>query len=132
MAEATRNGSSGNYVKIRHNSSFETYYLHLSRFGRGVRAGARVQQGQVIGYVGSTGLSTGPHLDYRIKANGTFVNPRTIALPSREPVPTAEMGAFEKIKITYLAGLTDEKAANETVAFGKPVFTKPSRSERPF
>ena len=132
VAEATRNGSSGNYVKIRHNSRFETYYLHLSRFGRGVRAGARVQQGQVIGYVGATGLATGPHLDYRIKANGTFVNPRTIALPSREPVPTTEMAAFEKVKLTYLAGLLDEKAANETVAFGKPIYTKPPRQARLF
>jgi murein DD-endopeptidase MepM/ murein hydrolase activator NlpD len=132
VAEATRNGSSGNYVKIRHNSRLETYYLHLSRFGKGVRTGARVQQGQVIGYVGMTGLATGPHLDYRIKISGTLVNPRTIELPSREPVPTSEMAAFETMRTTYLAGLLDETATNETVAFGKPVFTKPSRSERLF
>jgi murein DD-endopeptidase MepM/ murein hydrolase activator NlpD len=132
VAEATRNSSSGNYVKIRHNSRLETYYLHLSRFGKGVRAGARVQQGQIIGYVGATGLATGPHLDYRIKINGTFVNPRTIELPSREPVPPTEMAAFEKMKTTYLAGLADEKAMNETVAFGKPILTKPPRPERLF
>jgi murein DD-endopeptidase MepM/ murein hydrolase activator NlpD len=132
VSEATRNGASGNYVKIRHNSRLETYYLHLSRFGKGVRSGARVEQGQVIGYVGATGLATGPHLDYRIKINGTFVNPRTIELPSREPVPPAELAEFEKMKVTYLAGLLDETAANETVAFGKPIYTKPRRSERLF
>jgi murein DD-endopeptidase MepM/ murein hydrolase activator NlpD len=132
VAEATRNGASGNYVKIRHNSRLETYYLHLSRFGKGVRGGAHVSQGQVIGYVGMTGLATGPHLDYRIKVSGTFVNPRTIELPSREPVPAAEMVAFENTKTTYLAGLLDETAVNETVAFGKPVFAKRPRSERLF
>ena len=132
VAEATRNGSSGNYVRIRHNNRYETYYLHLSRFGRGVRSGARVSQGQVIGYVGSTGLSTGPHLDYRIRVAGTFVNPRSIALPSMDPVPASEMASFENVMTTYLAGLLDERAANETIAFGKPVYTKPPRSERLF
>ena len=132
VVEATRNGASGNYVKLRHNNRYETYYLHLSRFGRGVRSGAHVSQGQVIGYVGATGLATGPHLDYRIRVNGTFINPRTIALPSRDPVPTSEMAAFEQLKITYLAGLLDARAANETIAFGKPVYNKQPRQARLF
>ncbi|MCQ2118711.1 MAG: peptidoglycan DD-metalloendopeptidase family protein [Bacteroidales bacterium] len=68
-------GGGGNTVKIRHNSSYETAYLHLSRYGKGIKAGTRVRQGQVIGYVGSTGMSTGPHLDFRVWKNGTPVNP---------------------------------------------------------
>jgi murein DD-endopeptidase MepM/ murein hydrolase activator NlpD len=129
---ATREGASGNYVRIRHNSVYETYYLHLSRFGKGIRAGARVGQGQVIGYVGMTGMATGPHLDYRIKVHGTFVNPRTIELPSKEPVPAPEMASFEKTAVLYLAGLLDERAINETVAFGKPIYSKPPPPERMF
>lgn len=125
VVEAARDGANGNYVKIRHNSRYETYYLHLSRFGKAVRRGARVSQGQVIGYVGATGLATGPHLDYRIKVNGTFVNPRTIALPSKEPVPALEMAAFESVKISSLAGLLSVHAENTTVAVGKPLYLTP-------
>ncbi len=132
VAEATRNGSNGNYVKIRHNSRYETLYLHLSRFGKGIRKGVRVSQGQVIGYVGATGLATGPHLDYRIKVAGSFVNPRTIELPSKEPVPASEMGSFEKQKNSCLAGLLDTRAENETVAVGAPFTIRPSRMERSF
>jgi murein DD-endopeptidase MepM/ murein hydrolase activator NlpD len=132
VAEATRQAGNGNYIKIRHNSRYETYYLHLSRFGKGVRAGARVSQGQVIGYVGSTGVSTGPHLDYRIKTNGAFVNPRTIQLPSKEPVPPAEMGSFDKLKNACLVGLLDARIQNETVCLGKSAPFKPNRAERLF
>lgn len=132
VASATRDASSGNYVRIRHNSQYETYYLHLSRFGAGIRNGARVSQGQVIGYVGATGLATGPHLDYRIKVAGSFVNPRTIELPSKEPVPAAEMALFETQKNACLAGLLETPVENETVAVGSPVTVRPSRIERTF
>jgi len=88
----------GNYVKIRHNSNYITYYLHLSRFAAGIKAGAKVKQGQVIGYVGSTGYATGPHLDYRVKKNGRFVNPRTIKLPPAKPVSEADMARFCKLQ----------------------------------
>ncbi len=131
VAEAGRNGASGNLVRIRHNSRYETYYLHLSRFGKGVHRGARVSQGQVIGYVGATGLASGPHLDYRIKVNGAFVNPRTIDLPSKEPVPAVEMAAFDKVKISHLAGLLGVNSDNVTVAVGKPIYVRP-RAERAF
>ena len=92
---ASAKGGNGKYVHIRHaNKSLETYYLHLSRFGKGVKTGARVQQGQVIGYVGATGYATGPHLDYRIKMNGKFVNPRTIKAPAAEPLSGARQARF--------------------------------------
>ncbi|MFO7867093.1 MAG: M23 family metallopeptidase, partial [Candidatus Aminicenantes bacterium] len=68
-------GGNGNYVHIRHKNAYETMYLHLSRFTRGIRKGSRVAGGQVIGYVGATGTATGPHLDYRLKHHGNFVNP---------------------------------------------------------
>jgi hypothetical protein len=83
-------------VRIRHASGFETYYLHLSAFGKGIRAGAHVTQGQLIGRVGATGAATGPHLDYRLKKNGVFVNPLTEhrKLPPGEPIPSTALAAF--------------------------------------
>lgn len=87
VVEASARGGNGRYIHLRHaNRGLETYYLHLSRFAKGVRSGVKVQQGQVIGYVGATGYATGPHLDYRIKLNGKFVNPRTIKAPASEPL----------------------------------------------
>lgn len=96
VVSAARSGGSGNMVRLRHTNGYETYYLHLSRFAAGIQAGARVVQGQTIGYVGSTGLSTGPHLDYRIRKNGTFVNPLVEIrnLPPGDPVPEEHLAAF--------------------------------------
>ena len=76
----------GNFVKIKHNSVYSTTYMHLSRFGRGIKGGVYVKQGDVIGYVGSTGLSTGPHLDFRFYRNGSPVNPLTVEAPPVEPI----------------------------------------------
>ncbi len=96
VVSAGMSGGSGNMVRLRHKNGYETYYLHLSRFGKGVRRGARVAQGQVIGYVGATGLATGPHLDYRIRKNGTFVNPlvEIRTMPPGEPIPDGHLAAF--------------------------------------
>ena len=102
---ASRTRANGNYVKIRHNNSFISYYLHLSRFGKGIRNGVRVEQGQVIGYVGATGYATGPHLDYRVKKNGRFVNPRKLKLPPAEPVREANMTAFAARRDSLIASL---------------------------
>jgi len=81
-----RKGGAGNMVSVRHANGFETSYLHLSRYGSGIRRGVRVSQGQVVGFVGSTGWSTGPHLDYRVKLNGRWVNPLTISSPPAPPL----------------------------------------------
>ena len=91
-------GGGGNQVRIRHASGYESYYLHLSRFGKGVRAGTRIGQGEVIGYVGATGTATGPHLDYRLRRNGVFVNPRVEhgKLPPGEPIPATQLTAFRQ------------------------------------
>ena len=78
----TFNRGHGNYVKIRHNGSYETLYAHMSRFAKGVNVGTNVRQGQTIGYVGSTGYSTGPHLHYEIIKDGVHVNPMTVKLPA--------------------------------------------------
>ena len=89
-------GGGGRTVRIRHASGFESYYLHLSSFARGIRSGARVEQGQVIGRVGASGTATGPHLDYRLRKNGIFVNPLAEhrKLPPGEPIPAAHVASF--------------------------------------
>ena len=94
---AGRKGYNGNYVKVRHNATYTTGYLHLSRIADGVRPGAKVKQGETIGYVGSTGLSTGPHLDYRFWKNGKAVDPYSIDLPPARPVNPQNQEAYEEI-----------------------------------
>lgn len=88
-------GAGGNTVRIRHNSVYSTAYLHLSRYAKGLKAGQRVRQGEVIGYVGSTGRSTGPHLDFRVWKNGTPINPLKMDSPPAEPIKEANRAAFE-------------------------------------
>ena len=113
-----RSGGSGNMVRLRHTNGYETYYLHLSRFARGVSRGARVFQGQEIGYVGSTGLSTGPHLDYRMRKNGVFVNPllEHRNLPPGDPVPGEHLEAFHAVRDAALARLGAAPAAASSLA----------------
>ncbi len=97
-------GGGGNCVKIKHNSTYQTVYAHMSKFGRGIKKGARVKQGQIIGYVGSTGLSTGPHLHYEVIENGRKVNSQKLKLPSGKILKGKERKNFEvsKIKIDVL------------------------------
>lgn len=95
VERASRWGAYGHYIRIRHNSTYKTAYAHLSKYGKGIRAGARVKQGQVIGYVGSTGRSTGPHLHYEVLVDGQQVNPRSIKLPSGEVLKGDELAAFQ-------------------------------------
>jgi murein DD-endopeptidase MepM/ murein hydrolase activator NlpD len=98
VEEAQYKSNNGNYVKIRHNSTYTTQYLHMSRIAPGVRAGTRVTQGQTIGYVGSTGLATGPHLCYRFWKNGVQVDALAVDLPPSEPIKKENLEAFELTK----------------------------------
>jgi murein DD-endopeptidase MepM/ murein hydrolase activator NlpD len=97
-------GGGGNCVKIRHNSTYQTIYAHMSKFARGIKIGLRVKQGQTIGYVGSTGKSTGPHLHYEVIVNGKKVNSQTLKLPSGKVLKDDERRLFEtnKIKLDVL------------------------------
>ena len=94
-------GGGGNTVKIKHNGVYTSAYLHLSRFAKGIRAGVHVAQGQVIGYVGSTGVSTGPHLDFRVWKNGTPVNPLTLVSPPSEPLAKVYLPALDSVARRY-------------------------------
>ncbi|HVD90769.1 MAG TPA: M23 family metallopeptidase [Vicinamibacterales bacterium] len=113
VVAAGYSGAGGNTVHLKHPGGFETYYLHLSAFGPGIRAGARVGQGQLIGRVGMTGSATGPHLDYRLKKNGTFVNP--VAVHSRqapgEPIPVVQLAAFKSSCDAVLERLSTARLA---------------------
>ena len=92
-------GGGGNCVKIKHNSIYETIYAHMKSFGRGIKEGIRVKQGQIIGYVGSTGKSTGPHLHYEVVKNGKKINSQTLKLPSGKTLKANERKVFEVAKI---------------------------------
>lgn len=98
VLSAGYSGGAGNMIKIQHNSTYTSAYLHLSKYAPGIKAGARVKQGQVIGYVGSTGLSTGPHLDFRVWKNGTPVNPLKLESPSTEPIRKENLPALDSLK----------------------------------
>jgi len=105
VMSAGASGGSGNMVHLRHASGFETQYLHLSSIA--VRAGAHVHQGDLIGRVGATGLATGPHLDYRVKKNGSYVDPLAAhrSMPPGDPIPRVQMAAFVEARDRALATL---------------------------
>ena len=92
-------GGGGNCVVIRHNSTYQTIYAHMSKFAKGIKSGVRVKQSQIIGYVGSTGKSTGPHLHYEVVVNGKKVNSQTLKLPSGKVLKGEERKVFETVKI---------------------------------
>ena len=96
-------GAGGKTIRIRHNSVYSTAYLHLSGYAKGLKVGQRVRQGQVIGYVGSTGRSTGPHLDFRVWKNGTPINPLKMQSPPAEPIGKESFKAFEAAHEKYRA-----------------------------
>lgn len=95
------NGGFGNYIDIKHNDIYSTQYAHLSAYAKDIKYGAKVKQGQIIGFVGSTGWSTGPHLHYQIEKNGKLVNPLEIDLPPGDPVPEDKKEEFSKVVEKY-------------------------------
>ena len=98
IAKAYQANGGGNYVKIKHNSVYTTTYMHLSRFAKGLKVGSTVKQKEVIGYVGSTGLSTGPHLDFRVFENGKPINPLTIKSQPKKPISQQNMAAYTVLR----------------------------------
>ena len=106
-------GGYGNQVIVRHGGGLESLYAHLSGYARGLKNGQKVRQGEVIGFVGMTGLATGPHLDFRLRQGGKFINPAKAINPRGEPVSKAAMPAFEKVMAKELALLKGEGGAAE-------------------
>ncbi|MDL2210861.1 peptidoglycan DD-metalloendopeptidase family protein [Desulfovibrio sp. OttesenSCG-928-O18] len=106
----------GNYIALRHNNNFETMYLHLSGFARGLEKGKKVQQGEVIGFVGSTGYSTGPHLDFRMKKDGQYINPLHMVSPRTEPVRKKDFPEFQILMDNLRPKLLNEAATPPTPA----------------
>lgn len=112
---AGQKGGYGNYVKVRHNGTFETAYAHLNGFAQGIHAGARIEQGDIIGYVGTTGRSTGPHLHYEVLRGGTQVNPLSVKMPSGRALSGKELAqfqAFRKVQDRMFAGLEGTQVAS--------------------
>jgi murein DD-endopeptidase MepM/ murein hydrolase activator NlpD len=127
---AGRNGGYGKYVRLRHNSTYNTAYAHLSRFAKGLRRGQRVRQGQVIGYVGSTGVSTGPHLHYEILRDGKQINPLKLKMPSGEKLTREALAAFQAKRdeidrrVAALAGGGTRVASDQPSADGCEAATR--------
>ena len=98
VSAACYSGGNGNFVKIKHDNIYETQYLHMSRFASGIRKGVRVSQGQIIGYIGSSGLATGPHVCFRFWQNGRQVNPKYLRFPSPDPMPADQLEDYYKFR----------------------------------
>ncbi len=112
VERANRFSTYGNYIRIRHTDGYKTAYAHLKGFARGIKAGARVRQDQVIGYVGSTGASTGPHLHYEVLLNGRHINPRRLSQLSGKPLSKEAMPAFQ----TRRADIDALRAASDVIS----------------
>lgn len=112
----------GHTIKIKHNSVYTTSYMHLSRYAKGLSVGQRVKQGEEIGYVGSTGLSTGPHLDFRVYKNGEPINPLDMEAPPSEPIKPELRDSFNIVKnriISELDSLKNLKLNNQELTLAK-------------
>lgn len=105
VTEASYTSGNGNYVKVRHNSTYTTQYLHMSKFAKGIRPGVAVKQGQIIGYVGSTGLATGPHVCFRFWKNGKQVDALREKLPTSNPIAKEYRNEFELVRDSLIAKL---------------------------
>lgn len=126
VVEAGYSRGNGNYVKIKHNGTYSTQYLHMSKIGKGIKKGTRVRQGQVIGYVGSTGLATGPHLCFRFWKHGKQVDWLREKIPPSEPILAENKDAFELVKrdaIQVLAAISVEEEPERTLASNQKIQT---------
>jgi murein DD-endopeptidase MepM/ murein hydrolase activator NlpD len=115
---AARSGGGGNVIKIRHNATYQTAYKHLNGYARGIHSGARVKQGQVIGFVGNTGMSTGPHLHFEFYQSGNYIDPLGKRFPSAEPVPSEHL-TFFKSSAEQLLKTLPEWTSNSMSADGR-------------
>lgn len=115
VERASRYGSYGNYIRIRHNGTYSTAYAHLSKYGKGIKAGARVRQGQVIGYAGATGRVSAAHLHYEVMMNGNQVNPLTLDLPTGRELKGRELETFTATRTLLLADITQIKTQNDVI-----------------
>jgi murein DD-endopeptidase MepM/ murein hydrolase activator NlpD len=111
---ASRNGSYGNYVRIRHGNGYKTAYAHLNSFARGIKKGAHVRQGQIIGYVGTTGRSTGPHLHYEIMLANKQVNPMSIRVPTGRKLAGSELAAFATARVAIETDMAQATVLSST------------------
>ncbi|WP_289029982.1 peptidoglycan DD-metalloendopeptidase family protein [uncultured Algoriphagus sp.] len=126
VVEAGYSRGNGNYVKIKHNGTYSTQYLHMSKIGKGIKKGTRVRQGQVIGYVGSTGLATGPHLCFRFWKHGKQVDWLREKIPPSEPILAENKDAFELVKrdaIQVLAAISVEEEPERPLASNQKIQT---------
>lgn len=103
----------GNMIIIKHSGGLESQYAHMSGLARGIKSGVRVKQGQTIGYVGATGVATGPHLDFRLRQNGVFINPTKAIVPREDPVDKKRLPAFRQMVATATAYMNEETALAE-------------------
>ena len=113
IAKGYQAGGGGNYLKVKHNSIYTTTYMHLSRFGKGIQKGSSVRQGDIIGYVGATGLATGPHLDYRVHKNNIPINPLTMEAPPSYPVKPELRDSFMLVRNNILMELDSLQYASQ-------------------
>ena len=117
VAQVGSNNSQGRFVSVIHSNGYETIYNHMSKFAKVTKKGAKVRQGAVIGYVGSTGYATGPHLDFRMKQNGTLINPLKIKSVPADPIPNQEMPNFKAAVAAYRSQLEE---AVQAATLGRP------------
>jgi len=123
VTSTTYDSGSGNIVKITHNSVYSTAYMHLRAFAQGIKAGVYLKQGDIIGYVGSTGLSTGPHLDFRVYMYGSPIDPLKMESPPVDPVKPQYMAEFDSVKAEIIQELQDITTPQDEEEIQKSLYT---------
>ena len=121
IEEAGRKGEYGNYVRIRHANGYKTAYGHMLRIGNGVAPGVKVRQGQIIGYVGSTGLSSGPHVHFEVLVNKEFVDPMSIQVPRERQLTGKQLADFQKERTRIDALMRRNPVSTRVAAVGRGV-----------